>query len=89
MVNINNLAIDWNSGQIVNLIPINGNRFSTKETEYLIGKQTGLCINCQKPTYFVDICSEARICCEKCEKEFYRKFHEWEKATEGHFEEDL
>lgn len=89
MININNLVIDWNSGQIVNLIPINGDRFSTKETDYLIGKQTGPCINCQKPTYFVDVYSEARICCEKCEKEYYKKFREWESAAERYFEEDL
>jgi hypothetical protein len=89
MIDINNLVIDWNNGKMVNLIPVNGNRFSTKETDYLIGEQTGLCINCQKPTHFVDIYSEARICCEKCEKEFYKKLHEWEIAAAEHFEEDL
>ena len=83
MIKINDLVIDWNSVELIN------NRFKTKKTDYLIGKQTGSCIICKKPTYFVDIYSEARICCEKCEKEFYKKFHEWEKAAEEHFEDDL
>lgn len=84
MIDINDLVIDRNSMELTGKC-----RFKTGETDYIIGEQEGLCINCKKPTRFVDIYSEAHICCENCEKEFYKKFHEWEKAAEEHFEEDI
>lgn len=83
MIDINQLVTNWGKVQL------NEDRFSTEETDYLVGEDVGLCVNCKKPTHFVDIYTEVRICCKKCEKEFYTKFHEWEKAAEERFKEDL
>ena len=80
MIDINDLVIDWNSMELTGKC-----RFKAGETDYIIGEQEGLCINCQKSTHFVDVYSEAHICCENCEKEFYKKFHDWRKSGRGTF----
>lgn len=47
-------------------------------SEYLYDKDRELpCIICGRPTHFVEIFFEGRICSEKCQKEIDKDFVEW------------
>jgi len=35
------------------------------------GKYVGKCIQCGDPTEFIEICTEARMCSEECNKAWY------------------
>lgn len=45
----------------------------TKVTTYLISNDLKPCLGCGKPTYQIDIYSEARFCSDECTNKFYRE----------------
>jgi hypothetical protein len=34
------------------------------------------CMHCGKPTYFIEVCSEGRLCSDECEKAWYKEYSE-------------
>lgn len=55
--------------------------------DILVGDEESPCINCGLPTRYIEICSEAHFCSDKCVEEFYRQFEEalrkYEEACKG------
>lgn len=44
------------------------------------GKTKQRCMHCGELTEYIEVCSEGRICSDKCEKEWYK---EYDKLVQG------